>query len=207
MSITLTWLGHACFKLEQDGYALVIDPYTKAQGYSEFTTPANAVICSHSHGDHAFTEAVLLKNTEAESPFTITALPTFHDGEGGALRGPNRIHLLETGGLRIAHCGDLGHMPDAETLAALGQLDVLMVPVGGHYTIDAATAHALIEALKPRVVIPMHFRRGELGFPVLAELGDFLALRADVVEAEGNSLEIAADMPPQTVALQYMRPL
>jgi len=206
MSITLTWLGHACFKLETAGYALVIDPYTKAQGYDEFQTPANAVICSHGHGDHAFKEAVRLENPEAESPFTITALPTFHDPEGGTLRGPNLIHLIECHGLRIAHCGDLGHRPDSETLAALGSLDVLMVPVGGHYTIDAATAHALAETLAPRVVIPMHYRRGALGFPVLAELNDFLALRGDVGELSGSCMEITAEMPPQTAVLQYIRP-
>ena len=206
MSITLTWLGHACFKLEQNGYALVIDPYTGAQGYSEFTTPANAVLCSHGHGDHAFKEAVVLENPEAESPFAVTALPTFHDAEGGALRGPNLIHLIVCDGLRIAHCGDLGHMPDTDTLAALAQLDVLMVPVGGHYTIDAATAHTLTETLQPKVVIPMHYRRGELGFPVLADLEDFLALRSDVAELDSNSLEIMADMPPQTAVLRYVRP-
>lgn len=204
--INITWLGHACFKVEHGGYAIVLDPYTGVKGYDDFQTTANAVLCSHGHGDHSHTQAVVLENRGVPSPFTVTQIACFHDDAGGSLRGDNIIHVLEAGGLRIAHMGDLGHMLSTEQIKALGRLDAVMVPVGGHYTIDAATALRIKEALSPRVFIPMHFRRGVLGFDVLGHISDFLDGVDDVVEYGGNSIEIEADTPVQTAVLQYLRP-
>lgn len=204
-SIVLTWLGHACFKLLKDDYSIVIDPYTGVMGYSEFETTANEVVCSHGHGDHSFTEAVHIIEADVKSPFKITEIETFHDDESGAKRGINIIRLFETvDGLRIAHFGDLGHMPDNKALDKLKSCDAIMIPVGGYFTIDSQTAKAIIDIIKPRIVIPMHYRYGTLGFPVLAELNEFLELCSDVVQYTKNSIEINSETKPQTAVLKYL---
>ncbi|NLB29786.1 MAG: MBL fold metallo-hydrolase [Clostridiales bacterium] len=205
-SVVITWLGHSCFKIEKEGYSVVIDPYTGVQGYDEFETTANEILYSHGHGDHNYAAAVRILDGGSKSPFTVTKIATFHDDERGSKRGDNLIHILETAdGLRVAHFGDLGHVPDADALGKLAGCDAVLAPVGGFYTIDAKTAKDIIDAVKPIVVIPMHYRRGELGFPVLAELSDFLKLCENVIEHPGNSIEITAGMTPQTAVLQYKR--
>lgn len=200
----ITWLGHACFKLEEQGYAVVIDPYTGVDGYAPLVTSANEVLCSHGHGDHNHTEAVRIVKSGVASPFTVAKIASFHDGDGGKKRGENTIHLLKSAsGLRIAHLGDLGHMPDDTTVEALSGCDALMLPVGGFFTIDAATARAVVGAVAPRVVLPMHYRLGPLGYPVIAELNDFLSLCDNVASYDDSSFKLTAETPPQTAVLKY----
>lgn len=104
----LTWLGHACFLLEEDGYRIVLDPYTGVAGYPPLHIQAHAVFCSHGHFDHHATDCVELL-PERESPFTVREVETFHDDRGGALRGTNTVRIFTAGGLSVAHLGDLGH--------------------------------------------------------------------------------------------------
>ena len=132
----ITWLGHSCFCLESGGYRIVVDPY-RMDSYPPLQTCANAVYCSHGHYDHNYTEAVTMLE-EKPSPFTVEEIQTFHDDQGGALRGGNTMRAFCAEGLRVVHCGDLGHWPDEEQRAFLMGSDVLMLPVGGYYTIDAA---------------------------------------------------------------------
>ena len=141
-----------------------------------------------------------------DSPFTIRKMDVFHDDKGGALRGPNQIHILSAGGVTLAHLGDLGHQLTAEQVSELGPLDVLLLPVGGTYTVDSAGAEAVVEALNPRIVVPMHYRSGEIGLPVLQPVEDFLSLRpAGEIrryDLEGiSSLTVTADTPAQTAVL------
>ncbi|MBE6996458.1 MAG: hypothetical protein E7429_07035, partial [Ruminococcaceae bacterium] len=149
----LTWLGHACFAVEQDGYTIILDPYTGVPGHADIHTEAHAVLCSHGHFDHAAVDGVALLG-EKKNPFTIRAVDTFHDEQGGALRGENRIHILAAGGVTVAHLGDLGHPLTAEQLAAVGRVDGVLIPVGGTYTLDAAGAKAVCDALHPKWVVP-----------------------------------------------------
>ena len=109
-------------------------------------------------------------------PFTIRTVETFHDGEGGALRGPNTIHILSADGVAVAHLGDLGHPLSPEQIAAIGPLDAVLIPVGGTYTVDAAGAKAVCEALNPKCVIPMHYRHAPYGLPNVTGVEDFLSL-------------------------------
>lgn len=206
MNLTsITWLGHSCFKIENSGYAIVIDPYTEVTGYSEFKTDANEVLCSHGHGDHNYVTAVNIAPANVKSPFTVTKIASFHDDSKGGARGDNLIHLLETGdGLRLAHFGDLGHIPEEETLRALEGLDAVFIPVGGFFTIDSGTAKVIVDILKPRVVFPMHYRLGELGYPVISELSDFLSLCDNIRKYSGNSLELSKETKPQTAVLKYV---
>ena len=135
----LTWLGHACFLLEQNGYRLIVDPYTGVEGYPELRVKAHQVVCSHQHHDHNAVEQITPLPAQ-ENPFTIRLVKTFHDDQGGALRGENTIHVISAGGITVAHLGDLGHQLTAEQRAAIGTVDGVLVPVGGVYTVDAAGA-------------------------------------------------------------------
>lgn len=171
----LTWLGHACFLLEEDGYRIVVDPYTDVAGYPPLTASAHAVYCSHDHFDHNAVNRVT-PLPGRESPFTLREIATFHDDRQGALRGPNTVRVFTAGGVSVAHLGDLGHQLTAEQIAAIGTVDALLIPVGGTYTVDAAGAKAVCDTLRPRCVIPMHYRRGTYGFAELAEADAFLPL-------------------------------
>lgn len=203
--MTITYLGHSCFRLEQDGFSLLIDPYCQVPGLPDISGEADAVYCSHQHFDHNFTQQLRLSGRQ-DSPFTVRTVDVFHDDKGGALRGPNRIHIFTAGDVTVAHAGDLGHQLTEEQAAAIGPLDALLLPVGGTYTVDPAGAEAVVECLKPRVVVPMHYRSGEIGLPVLCPVEDFLALRPageiQRYDREGiSSLTLTANTPAQTAVL------
>lgn len=169
----LTWLGHASFILEQDGYRVVLDPYEGVEGYPELRVEAHEVLCSHQHFDHNAVDCVKLL-PKRESPFTVRTVATFHDDQDGAARGTNTIHVLSGGGVTVAHLGDLGHPLSAEQLAEIGPVDGILIPVGGVYTVDAAGAKGVCEALHPRWIVPMHYRHAPYGLPNVAGVEPFL---------------------------------
>ena len=185
----LTWLGHSCFLVEQDGYRIVLDPYRDVAGHADIRTEAHEVLCSHGHYDHSAVDGVTLL-PERKSPFVIRTVQTCHDEQGGVLRGENTVHILEAGGVSVAHLGDLGHQLTQVQLAEIGRVDGALVPVGGTYTVDAAGAKAVCDALNPRWVIPMHYRHGSYGFPVLLTVEDFAALWPEVSGQDSAQLEI-----------------
>ena len=177
-SIQIQWLGHSCFRVECQGYTVVLDPFEPGSvpGLRDIRQTADQVLCSHQHHDHNYRAGVALRQDGPANPFTITALPSFHDGCGGAKRGPNTIHLLEAQGLRVAHLGDIGAMPAPDVVEQLQNLDAVLVPVGGFYTVGPKEAKEIVDALQARVVIPMHYRSDAFGFDVLAPVEDFLEL-------------------------------
>ncbi len=199
----ITWLGHACFKLETADGSVVFDPFSDGSvaGLDPIRESADLALASHGHGDHAALENVSLSGNK--SSLRITAVPCFHDDEGGAKRGKNIIHIVESEGLRVAHFGDLGHMLSAQQLVQVGALDAAMIPVGGFYTIDAKMAREIADKLPCRVVIPMHYRSEHFGFPVLAALDEFCALSKNIVQYDSNTLLLTADTPAQTAILRY----
>lgn len=204
--IVLTWLGHSCFRVECQGYAIVLDPFEPGSvpGCRDIRETADQVLCSHEHHDHNYREGVSLRENGPENPFTVTQLPSFHDGCGGEKRGPNTIHLLEAGGLRVAHMGDVGAMPSPQVLERLQGLDAVMIPVGGFYTVDPQGAREIVEAIQPRVVIPMHYRSDAFGFDVLGPVEAFLDLYAGRwVRYDTNALEIHGNMRPCVAVLTY----
>lgn len=202
-TMNITWLGHSCFRVESRGYTAVLDPYAdgSVEGLLPVRETADLVLCSHEHGDHNARDLVTLR--EGKAPvFRVETISTYHDDQKGAKRGPNTIHILDDGVFRAAHAGDLGCALSGEELEKLKGLDVLMVPVGGYYTIDAAQARTLVNAVKPRIVIPMHYRGQGFGFDVLAELEDYTRLCGDVVYYGGSVLELTKDLPAQTAVLK-----
>jgi len=190
----LTWLGHACFLLEQDGYRIVTDPYTGVEGYPALHISAHEAVCSHHHFDHDAVESVELL-PQANSPFTVREVAACHDDQGGALRGPNTIRVLTAGGVSVAHLGDLGHQLTADQLAAIGPVDAVLIPVGGVYTVDAAGAKAVCDALGANCVVPMHYHHAPYGLPNVAGVEDFLALwpAACIHRLDGPSFEVTGE--------------
>lgn len=177
--IKLTWHGHSCFKIEAKGHSAVIDPYTGVPGYPELSLSAGEVYTSHDHDDHGWVRVVRIEDEPGESPFKVTTVDCFHDPEGGALRGGNKITVFEVLGKRIAHLGDLGHQLGEEQVKSIGACDVILLPVGGTYTVDAREAKQVADVLDPAVIIPMHYRTGRYGFDVIAEPEEFLRLCTD----------------------------
>ena len=174
----LQYLGHACFLVEG---CLVIDPYKDGSvpGLKPLRVKAAKVICTHGHADHSGVECVELDGGECE--LEIREVASFHDDVQGALRGPNTIFVITSpSGEKLVHLGDLGHFPDDEQLAAISDADYLLIPVGGYYTIDAATAVKICEAAQPKCIIPMHYRTGVSGYPELATVDEFVKLCDEV---------------------------
>ena len=199
----LTWHGHSCFTVEAEGYSVVFDPYADGSvpGYAPLRLNADAVFCSHGHADHNARQIVTLSGRDC--PLRVDAIACYHDDKLGLLRGKNTIHILEAEGMRLAHLGDLGHMPKGKTFDALRGLDAVMLPVGGYYTIDARTASALADEIRPRVVLPMHYRWADKGYDVITEVTDFTALRSGVTTYETDTLDLTAETPAQTAVLRY----
>ncbi len=200
--MTITWLGHSCFVLESGGFRALLDPYHEVQGLPDIEAEADAVYCSHDHFDHGWTENIRL-STGKENPFTVREIQTFHDDKGGALRGSNVVRAFTAEGLTVAHLGDLGHQLSEAQLSALGRCDALLIPVGGYYTIDAAGAKSVADAVGAPVVIPMHYRRGSVGFDVLGTVEDFTALYPrELVQAyPGRTLTLTEGTPRQVAVL------
>lgn len=181
----ITCIGHAEFVIElENGMRLATDPYDASCGYAMQDVAADAVLVSHAHHDHAavdavggWTSVVDTAGTHTLAPgVTVTGVEAFHDDRQGALRGRTLLFLIEAEGLRVAHLGDLGHLPTAEQVKALSPVDVLMLPVGGHFTIDAAQAREVASLLRARVVLPMHYRTdATAGWPI-APVEDFTSL-------------------------------
>lgn len=187
----ITWYGHSCFKVSFDGGSVVFDPYADGSvpGWTLPQLSADAVLCSHRHDDHAGAGKVTLSGREPDCK--VETVECFHDAEHGAKRGANTIHILTADGVRVAHLGDLGHEPDEAQLAAIGAPDVLLIPVGGFYTIDAATAAAVAEKIGARITVPMHYRGDGFGYDVIGTVEEFIALRKDVRCADSNSFDPA----------------
>jgi len=175
--MNIKWYGHSCFKLSfAQGPYVVTDPFDDHVGYSLCDATADIVTTSHGHGDHNYVESVQGRPTvlNRSGMFTfddllVRAVKSYHDTENGARRGDNLIFIFESDDLKIAHLGDLGHEPDLKQYAALEGTDVLLIPIGGYYTINTGTALQVIEHVKPKLVIPMHFNTDVMNFPITDE--------------------------------------
>ncbi len=170
--MNIEWLGHACFILTSGkGTRILTDPFDPSVGYDMPSVEVDAVTASHDHYDHYNIKAVkgrfepfTLPGKYTVKDIRIKGVSSFHDAANGARRGKNVIFIFEIDELKVCHCGDLGHPLDPETAAEIGAVDILLVPVGGIYTIDASGAFSVVKTLKPAVTIPMHYRTPALKF-------------------------------------------
>ena len=195
----IQYLGHACFKLISGDDSLIIDPYAddSVDGFGHLREEATMVIYSHKHADHYGVDCVKLIDGD-ESKFKVDFIQSWHDDQEGALRGPNLIHVITCEGLRIAHLGDLGCPLNEEQKERLTNLDALMIPVGGHFTIDADLAADITKSLAPKCAIPMHYRGDGFGYDVLSTVDEYTR-HFDNVRKVGNIIEINNDMPEVAV--------
>ena len=190
------WLGHSTFYVENEaGNRLLTDPVDEGSGYAFAPVHADVVTVSHGHHDHCALDRVtgerIVKQTCAQETlagFAIRGFFSYHDEARGHLRGTNTIFVIEADGQRFVHCGDLGHMPDDDTIEALKGCDVLFVPVGGVYTIDGRTAWELTKRIAPKTVVPMHFLTPVLTFK-LDPVDNFLSA------AKADPAAIVIDIP------------
>ena len=197
------WLGHSAFLLTaSDGTRIVADPYKPDRGipYGPITEPAEFVTVSHDHFDHndvagvpGKPKAIRSSGSHKAGGVSVTGFDCFHDDQRGAQRGKNIIFVFEDAGLRVAHLGDLGHVP-AEQAKAIGRIDVAMIPVGGFFTIDPTVAHRTAELLGARVVIPMHYKTGKSSLPIVG-VEEFIRGHANVKRL-GTEVEVSSGSLP-----------
>ena len=162
----LKWLGHSCFEITLDnGHILVTDPYDGTVGYPPLHARADVALSSHGHFDHNCFDALegdfeIINRPGEYARFgaKITGVPSFHDEVKGAKRGKNVIFAVEADGVKLVHLGDLGHQPDTDAQRALiTGADVLLIPIGGTFTLTTPEAVKLIEDFKPAAAVAMHF--------------------------------------------------
>ncbi len=178
----IKYLGHSSFLLKTKDAKVITDPFDpKFTGLKFYKQEADIVSISHDHKDHSYLDQI------DGSPLVLTwpgqfekkgvrvwGTRTYHDKVEGKERGENVMYKFEAEGVSVLHCGDLGVLPTDAQLDEVGDVHVLMVPVGDFYTIDAQEAVTLIKKIEPTIVIPMHYGRPEVVFKELAPLSDFL---------------------------------
>jgi L-ascorbate metabolism protein UlaG (beta-lactamase superfamily) len=182
----IEYCGHSCFKFstkplaDQDKVTAVIDPFGKKLGIKPPRGNADLVLVTHEHYDHNDTSSLkgdfFLINNPGEYSFrgiSIIGLQTYHDDQGGKLRGLNTIYIIESEDFRICHLGDLGHLLEKNQLDKIGEVDVLMVPVGGKYTIGPQEAVKIMRSIEPSMVIAMHYNVPGLKVEGLGGVDDF----------------------------------
>lgn len=201
--IKISYYGHSCFQIMYEGHSVVLDPYEDGS-VPGLKLPhdihADAVYCSHDHKDH---DAEELIQTTGINPFPFFKTPVPHDDAGGRLRGFCDITFLKVGSAVIVHMGDLGRIPTEEEYEALQKADVVMMPVGGYYTVDAEKAAEILQKVNAKLNILMHYRKGHRGYDVLAEIGAVKQSFPYLLTLNDTSISFAEDAVPQkTITLE-----
>lgn len=209
----IKWLGHASFLITSDsGTKIITDPYIPDDRlhYGEINESADAVTVSHDHFDHGNVAAVkgapqTVKGDAEIKGIKFKGIATSHDASGGKERGSNTIFCFEVDGVKVCHLGDLGHELTAEQAAQIGAVDVLLLPVGGFYTIDATVADRVAAQLKPKVVIPMHFKNNKCDFPI-AGVEEFLRGKKDISQPDASEAEFRSGEMSSTTRIIVLKP-
>lgn len=202
----ITWLGHSSFLIKDSkGRKILTDPFDETVGYNVYKGDADLVTISHHHFDHDFT-----RNLSKDVPvldkagfFNLSDIPvsgflSYHDKLKGSKRGENIIFVFDVDGYRVCHLGDLGYLLTEEEIKALGKIDVLMIPIGGNFTIDGKEAAILSKAINSHIVIPMHYKTHILSFP-LEGLESFLINMKNGQRAGSSTLVIEKELTEYNV--------
>lgn len=205
----IKWLGHATFLItSDDGTKIVTDPYTTTQNfkYGEINEAADIVTVSHEHSDHNNVAAVkgnprVVRGSQEVKGIKFKGVATYHDTSQGSQRGKNTIFCFEVDGLRICHLGDLGHKLGGKEVAETGKVDILLIPVGGFYTIDAGVATEVCQQLSPKVIIPMHYKTERIPEFPIAGVDDFLQGKTGVSQLNTSEVEFSRDKLPATTQI------
>lgn len=208
-------LGHAAFVITSDaGLKIITDPYETSPSltYGEITESADVVTVSHDHTDHCNVaavrgnpEVVRRMGRSAAKGIEFNGIASYHDDAKGRLRGNNIIFCFEVDGIKVCHLGDLGHLLDGKQLKEIGSVDILLIPVGGFFTIDARAATQVCDQLKPKVIIPMHYRT-EKSFPDIAGVDEFIKGKNNVTRQDSSEVEFKAGKLPATSQIIVLKP-
>ncbi len=209
------WLGHASFLITaDDGTRIITDPYVAGSGlkYGEINESADIVTVSHDHFDHNNVASVGGSPRVVNDPaptdikgIRFRGIPTYHDDNQGKDRGNNIIFIMDVNGVTVCHLGDLGHPLSSQQVADIGKVDVLLIPVGGFFTIDARVATEVHSKLNPSVVIPMHFKNDRCDFPI-GGVEDFLQDKKAVIKADATEAEFKAGELPDSTEIVVLDP-
>jgi len=211
----IKWLGHACFLItSRDGLRVITDPYAVGGGinYSPIKETADVVVVSHDHGDHSNVSTVQGKPEVVKGSGTKTArgiqfkgIASYHDASQGTQRGLNTVFCFAIDNMKLCHLGDLGHALDPEQVNEIGAVDILFAPVGGFFTIDASVASRVCDQLKPKVVIPMHFKTPKCDYPI-AGVEDFLGGKKDVRRVGNSEADFERERIPAATEIVLLQP-
>ena len=213
----IKWYGHAAFRITTGKeIRIIIDPYKSgafngALSYGKIDEEADIVLISHDHADHNYVKNIkgkyILVDKAGEDDIQgikIEAWETFHDKSSGRERGRNLIFVVTADDLILVHMGDIGHALDGELLKTIGKVDIVLLPVGGFFTIDATEASGMVTELAPRVIIPMHYKTDKCGFPI-APVEEFTKKQANVRIMDKAEIEISKKTLPANPEVVVLR--
>ncbi len=204
--MNIKWLGHSCFLItNKRDINILTDPYDDTLGYRMTKEKINIITISHEHYDHNNTmgikgKPVVLKGTVNRDTHKIIfkGIASFHDSVFGKHRGENTIFTITTDEMVLCHLGDLGHILENNQIEEIGKVDILFIPVGGYFTLNHIQADQVIEQIKPKVVIPMHYKTDAIKWSI-DPLSFFLENKQNIKMIEGNSFEIdSLSLPEKT---------
>jgi L-ascorbate metabolism protein UlaG (beta-lactamase superfamily) len=209
----IKWLGHAAFLITSDNSTRIItDPYETGGdlSYGQIAESADIVTVSHDHFDHRNVAAVggspqVVRGTAEAKGIKFRGVQTYHDEAGGRQRGGNTIFCFEVDGVNVCHLGDLGHMLSDKQADELGKIDVLLIPVGGFFTIDARVASRVCDRLKPAVIMPMHYKNEKCAFAI-AGVDEFLRSKSNVTRLDSSEVEFRAKEMPAGTRIIVLKP-
>ncbi len=214
--VKITWHGHACFQITTpDSKIIVIDPH---DGYSIGLKPpkvkADIILVTHDHFDHNAIDivkkpsSIIVKEYIGEKEINgirITGVKVYHDRHRGKFRGEIAAYKIGVDGILIVHLGDLGHILEDQQVSLLKPVDVLMIPIGGTYTIEPYEAVEVIKQLQPKIVVPMHYWIPGITLP-LKTIDDFLGyVKYRVKRIEGNSFEVSKETLPEETVIKVLK--
>ncbi|MDI6752901.1 MAG: MBL fold metallo-hydrolase [Thermodesulfobacteriota bacterium] len=212
------WYGHAAFLLTSDqGFKVITDPYEPggfggAIAYGRIPDEADVVLVSHDHADHNYVKGLSGKpkviqgsGTHRFKDLEVRGIASYHDEGQGSQRGENTIFCFTLDGLQVCHLGDLGHIPTEQQVKQIGPVDLLLMPIGGVYTIDSSQAALTAQKLNPRVIIPMHFKTPRCGLP-LAIVEEFTKEKASVKDIGASEFKIEKENLPPTPEIIVLQP-
>jgi L-ascorbate metabolism protein UlaG (beta-lactamase superfamily) len=208
------WLGHACFLItSRDDLRVITDPYAVGGGidYSPIKATADVVLVSHDHDDHNNVSAVqgkpeVVKGNGKKTVKNIQfmGVATSHDASQGQQRGTNTVFCFTIDDIKLCHLGDLGHVLSPGQVTEIGAVDILFVPVGGFFTVDATVASQVCEQLKPKITIPMHFKTPKCAYPI-AGVEDFLKGKKNVRKIAGSEVGFEREKLPAATEIVLLQ--
>lgn len=215
-TMEITWLGHSSFRIRGKTSTVITDPYDSAMVGLKFPKlEANIVTISHEHQDHNRSDLIAGTPKVVRGPgeyeiggVSIFGISTFHDNEQGAKRGRNTVFVITIDGITICHLGDLGHKLLEEQVGSIGSVDILLVPIGGVYTIDAGVAASIVASIEPSVVIPMHYKVPGATSELLSSLdsADKFVRELGVEPLKEAKFVVAKESLPEEMQLVILEP-